>query len=82
MSFPPGTEMFQFPGFASLVLCIQTKITLSNPDTIATGVAIISGSVELGFPIQKFRAQRLFAPPPDLSQRTTSFIASVRQGIH
>lgn len=34
MSFPPGTEMFQFPGFASLVLCIQTKITLSNSDTI------------------------------------------------
>jgi hypothetical protein len=23
MSFPPGTEMFQFPGFASLSLCIQ-----------------------------------------------------------
>jgi hypothetical protein len=23
MSFPPGTEMFQFPGFASLNLCIQ-----------------------------------------------------------
>ena len=23
ISFPPGTEMFQFPGFASLRLCIQ-----------------------------------------------------------
>jgi hypothetical protein len=23
MSFPPGTEMFQFPGFASISLCIQ-----------------------------------------------------------
>ena len=23
MSFPPGTEMFQFPGFASRTLCIQ-----------------------------------------------------------
>ncbi len=23
MSFPPGTEMFQFPGFASYNLCIQ-----------------------------------------------------------
>ena len=23
MSFPPGTEMFQFPGFASTNLCIQ-----------------------------------------------------------
>ena len=28
MSFPPGTEMFQFPGFASPVLCIQTVIQL------------------------------------------------------
>jgi hypothetical protein len=27
MSFPPGTEMFQFPGFASLSLCIQEKDT-------------------------------------------------------
>jgi hypothetical protein len=24
MSFPPGTEMFQFPGFASSSLCIQS----------------------------------------------------------
>ena len=23
ISFPPGTEMFQFPGFASYTLCIQ-----------------------------------------------------------
>src|SRR5271166_7147964 len=23
MSFPPGTEMFQFPGFAFILLCIQ-----------------------------------------------------------
>ena len=23
MSFPPGTEMFQFPGFAFITLCIQ-----------------------------------------------------------
>ena len=23
MSFPPGTEMFQFPGFALILLCIQ-----------------------------------------------------------
>ena len=26
MSFPPGTEMFQFPGFASYSLCIQLTI--------------------------------------------------------
>ena len=28
MSFPPGTEMFQFPGFAFKSLCVQ----LLNPD--------------------------------------------------
>ena len=27
MSFPPGTEMFQFPGFASCDLCIQSQDT-------------------------------------------------------
>ena len=34
MSFPPGTEMFQFPGFASLSLCIQDEDTwLASPMT-------------------------------------------------
>ena len=27
ISFPPGTEMFQFPGFALLTLCVQVKST-------------------------------------------------------
>ncbi len=36
----------------------------------------------MGFPIRKFTDQSLFAAPHDLSQRTTSFIASQRQGIH
>ena len=27
VSFPPGTEMFQFPGFALLTLCVQIKST-------------------------------------------------------
>ncbi len=32
MSFPPGTEMFQFPGFASLSLWIQDEDTwLASP---------------------------------------------------
>ena len=37
---------------------------------------------KVGFPIRKSADQRLFAPPHSLSQRTTSFIASYRQGIH
>src|SRR5665213_2801514 len=36
----------------------------------------------VGFPIRKFTDQSLFAAPRDLSQRTTSFIASQHQGIH
>jgi hypothetical protein len=36
----------------------------------------------VGFPIRKFTDQSLFAAPHDLSQRTTSFFASQRQGIH
>ena len=35
-----------------------------------------------GFPIRKSTDQRVLAPPRGLSQRATSFIASVRQGIH
>ena len=35
-----------------------------------------------GCPIRKFTDQSLFAAPHDLSQRTTSFIASQCQGIH
>ena len=35
-----------------------------------------------GFPIRKSTDQSLFAAPRGLSQRTTSFIASCRQGIH
>ena len=36
----------------------------------------------MGFPIRKSLDQSLFAAPQGLSQRTTSFIASQRQGIH
>ena len=35
-----------------------------------------------GCPIRKFTDQGLFAPPRDLSQLITSFIASESQGIH
>ena len=34
-----------------------------------------------GFPIRKSADQRVLAPPRSLSQRATSFIACVRQGI-
>ena len=37
---------------------------------------------KVGFPIRKSADQSFFAAPHGLSQRTTSFIASQRQGIH
>jgi hypothetical protein len=37
---------------------------------------------EVGFPIRRSSDQSSFAAPRRLSQRTTSFIASQRQGIH
>ena len=30
ISFPPGTEMFQFPGFASAGLCIRPEDTIAG----------------------------------------------------
>ena len=36
----------------------------------------------VGCPIRKSMDQSLFAAPHGISQRTTSFIACVRQGIH
>ena len=36
----------------------------------------------MGFPIRRFLDQSSFAAPQGISQRTTSFIASQRQGIH
>ena len=37
---------------------------------------------QVGFPIRKFPDHRSFAPSRNLSQLTTSFIASQSQGIH
>jgi hypothetical protein len=42
----------------------------------------VTGSNQVGFPIRTFWDQWVFSPPPDLSQSTTSFIASCCQGIH
>ena len=137
MSFPPGTEMFQFPGFALISLCIQPISTWFNlrlvslfvltlvktpapltqrasparglvgpwPDRSGhapTGPSKKAGGkqrfperlrrsednketakgCQVGFPIRKSPDQSLFAAPRRLSQRTTSFIASYRLGIH
>ena len=80
MSFPPGTEMFQFPGFASPNLYIQFGDTLST--TLAIPEGMMREMVKVGFPIRKSPDQSLLTTPRRLSQRATSFIACTCQGIH
>ena len=65
MSFPPGTEMFQFPGFASPAYGFSGRYPIA----------------EVGCPIRRSPDQSLLAAPRGFSQRATSFIASWRQGI-
>ena len=85
--------MFQFPRFAFVsyvfrykylhVISVNPTIPQKQPARASrrprTSELQIS---KVGFPIRKFTDQSLFAAPHDLSQRTTSFIASQRQGIH
>ena len=67
LSFPPGTEMVHFPGFASPTYVFSRRY---------------SEFIAVGFPIRKSPDQSLFAAPRSLSQLTTSFIASLCLGIH
>src|SRR5262249_52409819 len=48
------------------------------PETQGLGIPLS----KVGFPIRKSADQSFFAAPHGLSQRSTSFIASQRQGIH
>lgn len=67
ISFPPGTEMFQFPGFASKTY----GFSLRYPP--------YGGWVSpFGYP----RIKACLPAPRGFSQATTSFIASYRLGIH
>jgi hypothetical protein len=67
-SLPPGTEMFQFPGFPTTALYIQAGLTGHDPSRVSPfGHRWIDGWL---------------APPQRLSQLPTSFIGSRCQGIH
>ena len=66
ISVPPATEMFQFTGFASLDLWIQSRMTLA-------------GRVS---PFGHLRINARLPAPRSFSQAATSFIACDRQGIH
>src|SRR5262245_30625073 len=92
MSFPPGTEMFQFPGFAFDPYGFRIKYYFSEDRGQTTDdseglrpfrpLSSDNCLLEVGFPIRKSADQSFLAAPNGLSQRSTSFIASQRQGIH
>ena len=68
LSLPPGTEMFQFPGFPVPTLCVQVGLTGHDPSRVSPfGDPWINGWL---------------TPPQGLSQSPTSFIGSWCQGIH
>ena len=68
LSFPRGTEMFQFPRFPLPALCVQAGVTLHDECRVSP----------FGHP----RIRGWSAPTRGLSQPPTSFIGSCRQGIH
>ena len=67
ISFPPGTEMFHFPGSASSTLSIHVEI----PEHYSRWVA----------PFRNPRVKGCLAPLRGLSQLTASFFAVQRLGI-
>jgi hypothetical protein len=68
LSVPRGTEMFQFPRFPLLVLCVRARVTPHDGCRVSP----------FGHPrvVAWSAAHRGFSQPP------TSFIGSRRQGIH
>ena len=83
--------MFQFPRFAFVSYVFRHKYLLlisANPRLAPhrpCGRRVRDSKLQrskVGFPIRKSADQSLFAAPHGLTQRTTSFIASQRQGIH
>ena len=67
ISFPAGTEMFQFPAFASQTLCIRVRDT---------------GLRQWVSPFGYLRFTVWLPTPRSFSQAPTSFFASSCQGIH
>ena len=65
ISFPPGTEMFQFPGLAPRPYGFRPRYPLAG----------------VGCPIRRPPDRSPLAAPRGFSQRAASFLASWRQGI-
>ena len=71
-----------FPIFSGTNTCRKTENRKQRTDIAIRPLSSVLRPLKVGFPIRKFTDQSLFAAPHDLSQRTTSFFASQRQGIH
>jgi hypothetical protein len=67
-SFPAGTEMFHFPAFPPLTLCVQVRVTAHDCCRVSP----------FGHP----RISARLAAPRGFSQPPTSFFGSWCQGIH
>jgi hypothetical protein len=67
LSLPPGTKMFQFPGFPPHGLCVQPWVTHPSMRRVA--------------PFGYLRVIRLFAANRSFSQLATSFLGSWCLGI-
>src|SRR5690606_19678166 len=68
VSFPPGTEMFQFPGFPSYEYVFPIRCAGLAPARVS--------------PFGHLRLLRAHTPRRSFSQCTTSFIGIWHQGIH
>ena len=68
LSFPRGTEMFQFPRFPLPALCVQTGVTPHDGCRVS--------------PFGHLRINAWSTASRSFSQSPTSFIGSRRQGIH
>jgi hypothetical protein len=68
LSLPRGTQMFQFPRFPPLALCVQARVTPHD----GCGVS----------PFGHLRINAWSTTPRSFSQSPTSFIGIRRQGIH
>ena len=68
LSLPVGTEMFHFPTFPPLALCVQARVTGHDSSRVSP----------FGHP----RITARLPAPRGFSQATTSFFGSWCQGIH
>src|SRR3954453_15708931 len=68
LSLPAGNEMFHFPAFPPLALCVQARVTGHDSSPVS--------------PLGNTRINARLAAPRGLSQPPTSFIGSWYQGIH